>query len=297
MAFARRQLLQALLGGALLTRLPPLLAANAQSSGIVAINWAALETLLALGVTPLAGSDTGYYRRRMPTFALPPQVQDIGPFWEPNLELLQRLQPSLILTDPLAPVVDRALRSIAPTEIVDLYPSADPYARASALLLALGTRLDRVRAAQAYLAGVDRRLSELAARLASRPRPAVQVALVNADGRHATLYGRGSLIQSVLDRLGLRNGWQGRSNAMGVTLVGIERLAEAPDALLVCVELPTRLAELQRLRQEGTLWQALPAVRAGRVLTLPRFFPYGGVASALFLAEQLTSHLEEGGHV
>jgi iron complex transport system substrate-binding protein len=125
----------------------------------------------------------------------------------------------------------------------------------------------------------------------------VQVALVNADGRHATLYGRGSLIQAVLERLGLRNAWQGRSNAMGVTLVGIERLAEAPEALLVCVELPTRLAELQRLRQDGTLWQALPAVRAGHVLTLPRFFPYGGVASALFLAEQLTHHLEGVGHV
>lgn len=297
MIAARRQLVKGLLGGAVLTALPPLFADPAQPVPIVAINWAAMETLLALGVTPLAGSDTGYYRRRMPTYALPPQVQDIGPFWEPNLELLQRLQPSLILSDPLAPVVDRALRSIAPTEIVDLYPSADPYARASALLLALGARLDRVSAAQAYLAGVDRRLGELASRLASSPRPAVQVALVNADGRHATLYGRGSLIQSVLNRLGLRNGWQGRSNAMGVTLVGIERLAEAPDALLVCVELPTRLAELQRLRQDGTLWQALPAVRAGRVLTLPRFFPYGGVASALFLAEQLTTHLEGVRHV
>ncbi|AXA67765.1 ABC transporter substrate-binding protein [Pseudomonas oryzihabitans] len=297
MIFARRQLVKGLLGGALLSTLPPLFAAPAQQARIVAINWAALETLLALGVIPLAGSDTGYYRRRMPTFALPAQVQDIGPFWEPNLELLQRLQPSLILSDPLAPVVDRALRSIAPTEIVDLYPSADPYARASALLLTLGARLDRLQEAQAYLAEVDRRLGALAARLTASPRPPVQVALVNADGRHATLYGRGSLIQAVLERLGLRNAWQGRSNAMGVTLVGIERLAETPEALLVCVELPTRLAKLQHLRQDGTLWQALPAVRAGRVLTLPRFFPYGGVASALFLAEQLTLHLEGVGHV
>lgn len=52
----------------------------------------------------------------MPTMALPESVRDVGPYWEPNLELIQQLQPQLILSDPMTPTLQRRLNGIAPTE-------------------------------------------------------------------------------------------------------------------------------------------------------------------------------------
>ncbi|WAH62174.1 hypothetical protein LZ023_36840 (plasmid) [Pseudomonas silvicola] len=54
---------------------------------IVAINWAAAETLLSLGVTPLAISDSHYFRQRIPRPLLL-TAWDIGAVLGPNLEML-----------------------------------------------------------------------------------------------------------------------------------------------------------------------------------------------------------------
>ena len=293
MPLSRRQLLGQLgMGGLALAAGLPLRIRADPLRRVVAINWAAAETLLTLGIAPLAISDVGYYNRRMPTWPVKPPVLDIGPYWEPNLELLQQLAPELILCDPLPPTVDRALRSIAPTEVVDIYPTDQGvWHSASAFTLRLAERLDLESHAAAYLQVANERLEALAEQLAIRPQPPLCIAVLNQDGRHATVYGRNSMAQDVLDRLGLVNAWQGPSNAMGFSLTGVERLAETPDTHLLYIEIPTTSARLQSLRQPNALWDNLPSVRNGQSQPLGKFYPYGGVASALSLAERIADYL------
>lgn len=290
-SWRRRDCLQALL-------LAPLAFSHAvrgqplAAERIVAINWVAAELLLALGITPLALSDSGYFRRRIPQPPLPAAVADIGPYWEPNLEYLAQLRPSLILSDALAPAMMAAMQRIAPLEVVTVYPAADDaWQSLCRYLLALGERVNRLAVAQQLIAHGERRLADYRQQLAQRPRPAVCVAVLNQDGKHATVYGQHSLVQAVLDRLGLVNAWQQPVSSMGLANVGLDRLASLTDARLFYVELPTTTDRLRKVRQSGALWQHLPLVQQGNVVALPPFFPFGGVHTALRLADSLALRL------
>lgn len=298
MPLTRRHLLKRFtVGGLALTSgLPTMSLFAAPLQRIISINWAAAETLLTLGVTPLAISDGSYYSRRMPTAPLPPEVLDVGPYWEPNLELIKELSPQLILSDQMPPAIARSLQGIAPTEVVDVYPSAvSVWTSATGFMTRLAARIDRQQQAASWIAAGETRFAQLRAQLAQRPQPPICVAVLNQDGRHATVYGKNSMIQDVLDRLGLVNAWQGPSSAMGIALIGVERLAETPDAHLLYIEIPTTSARLQSLRQTNALWENLPAVRRGNTLALGKFFPYGAAASALNLAELIGTYLSHRG--
>ncbi len=64
---------------------------------VAALEWLPIELLLALGVTPLAVADVHNYNLWVAEPKLPATVVDVGQRTEPNLELLQQLQPSLVL--------------------------------------------------------------------------------------------------------------------------------------------------------------------------------------------------------
>ncbi|NIE98537.1 ABC transporter substrate-binding protein [Pantoea sp. Acro-805] len=260
---------------------------------IVAINWAAAETLLCLGVIPLAISDSRYFRRRIPHPVLPENVQDVGPFWEPNMEVLNALRPSLIISDNLSPPVMAKMNKIAPVEIFSVYAtSGDLWQALSDWTTQTGTRLDVASNATRWLQQAQREMRLFRQRLAHHSTLRVLVMLLDQDGKYATIYGKGSLADSVIHQLGLHNAWQKSVNAAHVARVRIEELADLSCDWLFYTELPTAMTRLMRTRQPNGLWRHLPIIAAGKVTRLEHFFPFGGQATALGLAAELTAALE-----
>ncbi len=260
---------------------------------IVAINWAAAETLLCLGVIPLAISDTRYFRLRIPRPALPDSVRDIGPFWEPNMEVLDALRPSLIISDSLSPGVMAKMATIAPVEIFSAgATSGELWQALGDWTTRMGARLDIASTAARWLQQVQTEMSGFRRRLANQPPLRVLVMVLDQDGKNATIYGSGSLADAVIRQLGLRNAWQHPVNAVHLSRVRIEELADLPCDWLFYTELPTAMTRLMRARQPDGLWQHLPMIAAGRATRLPHFFPFGSLATALGLAGELTAVLE-----
>ncbi|MBK0031185.1 ABC transporter substrate-binding protein [Erwinia sp. S43] len=260
---------------------------------IVAINWAAAETLLSIGITPLAISDTGYFRRRIPQPVLPDGVQDIGPFWEPNMELLDALRPSLIISDVLSAPVMAKMAAIAPLETVSgWYASGNPWQALHDWTQQTGRRLGADAAAARWLQRVKVEVNDLRQRLEARQQARVLAMVLDQDGKHATIYGSGSLADAVIRQLGLRNAWQKAVNAAHIARVRIEELADLPCDRLFYTELPTAMTRLMRARQPDGLWQQLPMVKSDRVTHLDHFFPFGGLATGLALAGDITRALE-----
>ncbi|WLD96307.1 ABC transporter substrate-binding protein [Agrobacterium leguminum] len=254
---------------------------------IAAIDWAAAESLLALGVTPRAVADTGYYNQRMPQ-ALPAETLDIGPFWEINLELLDRIRPDLILIGAPSLFMTPRLREIAPVEVVEEMVGEESYGRAAAILKQCGRAAGLPGStAEAFLAGIEREMDALAARI-DRMRP-VCILLPDQSGSRAMVYGNGSMPGSVINRLGLVNAWQGQTNASGFIQVGFEALMALEDAIFMQMEIPTLTHQTERVLANSQLWQRLPAVRRGRVNRLGQFYPFGGCLSTLHLAAALTA--------
>jgi iron complex transport system substrate-binding protein len=269
--------------------------ASANHSRIVAIDWAAAESLLALGVTPAAVSDTGYFRQRMPLL-LPDNVLDIGPFWEINRELLAEIAPDLILINSSSLIMTPDIARIGRVETVpEKIAAGDRYDLSIDILRHAGkaaglepSRMDAV-AAQ----GLEH-FDTLRARLPARSRR-VCVLLPDQTGRGVVVYGKGSLPDAVLRRLGLENAWQGPVNAAGVFQTGFDALFDMEEAIFVLIDIPALRQQTTRGLEKSALWQALSAVNQGRTHWIGQFYPFGGCISALHLAESMTAVLEGAG--
>nr|WP_246526863.1 ABC transporter substrate-binding protein [Plastoroseomonas hellenica] len=256
---------------------------------IAAVGWPAAQALLALGVPPLGVTEIRRYEQLVIEPALPSSTLELGLRFEPNLEQLQALAPDLILADASAGGILPRLRQIAP---VSLYawrgPQGVALPQARTGLRMLAGAIGRDAAGEACLAELDATLAR--ARDQLRPISGRHVFLVaEVLQQRMLMLGGGSLFQSVLDAIGLRNAWTGPTSAFGHALVSLDELAAAPDARLILTGRQGR--DWQDLAGDPIL-RHLPFVREGRVTVLPATLFYGGVPSATRLAQLLMQHLD-----
>jgi ABC-type Fe3+-hydroxamate transport system substrate-binding protein len=109
-----------------------------------------------------------------------------------------------------------------------------------------------------------------------------------SDNRHGWVADRNGLIQGVLVSLGLANAWRGDPSFWGFAVVGVDGLAAVGDAGIVYGAFG--LDDLRPVLH-SPIWQALPAVRSGRTGSIPGFWYFGGIATAVRLARQITDCL------
>ncbi|HDO1321746.1 TPA: ABC transporter substrate-binding protein [Aeromonas veronii] len=255
---------------------------------IATVDWTIAETLLALGVTPLAVGDAGPYQAWVGEPRLPAGVVDIGLRTQPNRELLAELKPDRILISPLAAPLAPTLSRIAPVSTITLYDGqTDLWQRLHEVTLTLARMVDKTAEGERLLAGLDRDLASMQARLPADLPPLLVVQFI--DERHVRVFGRHSLFDAVMTRLGLRNGWQEQTNDWGFSVVSIEQFMTLPTARLVVVD-PIPVGVSERLQEPG-LWQHLPLVRQAPVLHLPAVWSFGGVLAARRFAGQLSDAL------
>lgn len=288
---SRRRLLQ-------LAALSPLCASGFASASepvvdpgrIIALEWRPVELLMALGITPLAVAERENYRRWVVEPALSDKVIDVGLRNEPNMELLQRLNPSLFLVSQgFGPDIEPLTR-LAPFFASGFRDAQhQPLDAARRDLLLLGQRLNAISTAEQHLMHFDRELTAIAQRLRARaPRPLLLFSLL--DSRRALVMGNNSLFNDVLTQLGLTNAWQEETNFWGSAVVGIERLVryENVQALFFVQGSTALLDEVSR----SVLWQMMPFVRDKCWQTLPAVWFYGATFSALRFARLLAQALE-----
>jgi len=259
----------------------------ARPDRVACLEWTSSEMVVSLGVAPLAVADVQGYRDWVAGPALPPETIDLGSRGEPNLELLYELAPQLI-TGAYGYGLDEApFARIAPVFNVPFYDgTSTPYRQAEGETLKLGLRLGREAEAESLIRATAAAIAEAKALLAGQAgRPLAVVSMF--DDRHVRVYGKGSLLQDVLDRLGLENAWTGATSSWGFVTMGIEELVSIGEARLVSLDpIPPHV----RIRiDESTLWANLPCVRAGNVTTIPPVWPFGGLAAAARFAGLLAA--------
>ncbi|MFC7052575.1 ABC transporter substrate-binding protein [Hansschlegelia quercus] len=261
-------------------------AARAQAVGkrVVVLDWALTELALLLGVTPIAVAEAPYYRMRVATPDLPAEVADVGLRAQPNLALIASLKPDLIVRLRHYGPPQSRLEAIAPTLELAIYEADQrAYERATDALARMGEACGAADRTPIAMSRIDATLAHSRETLAPHfDRP---VLIANfADDRRADVFGRGSLFQSALERVGLSNAYGGPTNMWGFATLGLDRLARFDGARLVALSPgpPAALAQ-------SALWGALPAFRD--VVVLPPVWVYGGLASMMRFATLLSDAL------
>ena len=250
---------------------------------IVCLEWTSAEMVVSLGAAPLAVGDIRGYGDWVQGPALPQATIDLGSRSEPNLELLRELRPDLIVGAYGYGLDKSTFTRVAPIFNVPFYSGkAAPYAQAQQVTLQLGDLLGRRTEASKLVDRIEASIVQARATLAQKPqKPLCIVSMF--DDRHVRIYGAGSLLQNVLDRLGFVNAWTGATNEWGFSTVGIEELVAVGEAQLISLDPISPHIRIRIAR--SSLWANLPCVRNGQVRTIPPVWPFGGLAAAGRFAE------------
>lgn len=264
---------------------------------VAAIDWAALETTLLLGVGPVAATELVQFRQIAVEPEVPAAVADIGLRGMPNYEALRLAAPDLVLISNFYERQRGTLERIAPVLSLPVYePGVPPYARAAQATATLGRVLGRDGEARDAVARADEAIAGFRAALRDAPHRPVFVVSVG-DARHIRAFGADSMFGDVLGRLGFENAWRTATSYAAAAPLGIEALAQVPDAaVLVVAPVP---AEARRTLADSALWKALPMVRDGRVAMIAPVNHFGGLPAAVRfarLAAQALSGQGGGAH-
>ncbi|OYX12895.1 MAG: ABC transporter substrate-binding protein [Rhizobiales bacterium 32-66-8] len=298
---SRRALLGGLAAGGLLgPRTSACLAADTEvrsvpvpsPSRIVSMDFGLTETLIEMGLPPLAIPNPASWAQWVVEPALPPGILNLGTDREPNLELLSALKPDLIVTTPYLDAIAPLLQQFAPTRTFSVYapPAGAVYERSVAATSALAAAINRKSAGDDVIARAEAAMSLARGQLAAAGLAGRSLLIVNfLDTRHVRVYGPGSLFGDVLERCGLVNGWTRKTSYWGFSTVGIEELAQSPASSLVYLE-PISDDTLAKLAA-SPLWNSLSFVKAGRVHRLPPVLMFGMLPSAMRFARQISLSL------
>ncbi|ONG49766.1 hypothetical protein BKE38_20235 [Pseudoroseomonas deserti] len=266
--------------------------AGAATPRLASLDLALTEALLTLGVTPLAVANLPLYRRLVGDPVLPEGVIELGPQQEPNLELLQALRPDRILAADWQAGGLRRVSSSFSTSFLSVFAAdGDALAQAARLLRAVATLSGTD--AEPIIAEATTGIADAALSVQGLDDRPVLLFRLMEDARNMAVFGSRGMPGGVLARLGLRNAWQGRQNAAGVASAGIEALASMPEARLIHFDRGAETARALSRLEVSRFWQALPALRQGRIAAMPVIYPNGGLASAGRLARQIAARLPE----
>jgi iron complex transport system substrate-binding protein len=257
---------------------------------IAVVDWAMLETLLALDIVPVAATELVQFRKVAVEPPVPEQVADLGLRGSPNFEMLRLSNPDLIISSRWFTWVQDNLEQIAPVASYSVYePGRSPYASAERITLALGEALGRKPQAESYVEDASLEIAQASRRVANKTRP---VFLINlGDARHFRVFGHDSMFGDVLQRLRFRNAWSEPTSYAAAAPISLEALAEVPDASIAIISpIPP---DAQSTLANSPLWKAFPAVREGRVVALPPVNPFGALPAARRFARVLSVALSK----
>lgn len=260
---------------------------------VVVLDTGELDTVLALGVTPVGAVRTdvssglpGYLEEGG---ADPAEIAEVGTIGEPDLEAIAALDPDLILSNTArhTELYDQ-LQAIAPTVMGE--GVGETWKQN---LLVYAEALGRQDEGAELLTEYRARAAEVGA-LFGDP-AALEVSIVRFVGTgSARLYGEGSFIGTVLADAGLAHPEVQRTEETFVE-VGPEEITQAEGDLLFYAaygaEGESELAGLT----SGGLWQSLPAVQRGDAVPVEddRWFLAIGPLGAGLVLDDLTEVAEQ----
>ncbi|MFQ1047385.1 iron-siderophore ABC transporter substrate-binding protein [Avibacterium paragallinarum] len=256
---------------------------------VATLDWTVAETLLGLGVSPVAVGDKQSYQNWVSEPALPQSAVDLGTRLQPNKELLAQLEIAHFPNGDMYFATAQAnlpyLSPVKAVERVNFYQAGDFWQNQLNATRQLAQNVGV--APQPLISETEAIFAAHKAQLAPfQPRPLLIVQFI--DARHLRVYGEQSLPGAVLSHLGLQNAWQQAVNLWGFSQISLNQLAQFPNAKLVVIKpypqnVPTELAN-------NSLWKQLPLAKDP--LILPAIWTFGALPSAQRLAVALSQGLQ-----
>lgn len=264
---------------------------------VVALNWDILEQVLALDVVPIAAPNLPAYRQWVVNPVAPDEIQDIGTRAEPNLEMIARLKPDVILAASTQQDLLPLLKQIAPVIYLPNFSEKENAAQTAIHHYRLIAKLlGKTELAEKRLQQMDKSFEALRKKIENQypqhqQKPLEVVVMRFASLNSVFMTTENSTAQYVLEKLGLTNPIHIGPRAWGIKQERINRLQYVEDGYVLYIHPFPAEAQLKQSR----LWQAMPFVQNNHVNSVRPVWTYGGAMSLLYMAEAITDSLLELG--
>lgn len=254
---------------------------------VATIDWTQTETLLALGIHPIAAAQVTDYNAWVKAPEIPADTVDLGLRLQPNLERLSELKPDRIFISPMFQSLEPQLSRIAPVTNIELYKKSNISWQALkdfTRTIALQTKTES--AAELLINKSAAKLAQLAQDIPANTPNLIMIQFM--DARHVRVFGENSMYKVAANQLGLDSAWLGKTNAWGFSLVGIDKLNGIKGQLVVIDPLP---AGVEQHLQNDQFWQYLVKQTGYSVLEVPPVWSFGAIPSTVRFATLLTDRL------
>ncbi|VEP13351.1 Periplasmic binding protein [Hyella patelloides LEGE 07179] len=258
-----------------------------RSQRVLALDNIALDSILALGVKPIAAlynENTGQFpvhlRDRISGVTKLPSEQQ-------NIEEIASLNPDLILGGKNVEQVYKLLSQIAPTIVLAEGGNAEWKEQ----LKLTGNILGQSEEAEKILQEYDRRLAEFRAEIGDEVR-SIEVSVVRIFPDRIRLYQRGSFSGEILAEAGLSRPPAQDSERLWRE-VSRERIQDADGDVIFVWSLGKEAEQALNQLQDDPLWSQLEAVQQGRVYEVPGYWIGSGPLAANAVIDDLFTHLTQ----
>lgn len=266
---------------------------------IVALTWSQAEILLTLGVTPVGVATVPGYRKWQSNYPpLPESVVDVGHRGNPNLDVIARLQPDLILGYNFRHQNQlQRLQGIAPTLLYRQYPStADPDFRYFQQMLRitrdLGRLLQREQEADIAIETMQAAITTARTRLAAaglQDQPVVLGKFVGM-GMGLRVFSDSSMAADIANQLGLSNQWHQGLPGRDFTHIQLPQMLALGNCHLIIFGDDS---DETSVMQHSAIWPQLEFVKNNRLYRVKNSWGFGGPASASRMAQRISKALLE----
>jgi iron complex transport system substrate-binding protein len=259
----------------------------APATRVVGLEWGEIEMLASLGVMPVGAADVKGYATWVTAQRLDPSVKDVGTRGEPSIDAIVALEPDLVVmeADGLDAQVAQ-LEKVVPVLVTKGSDASRNLDRMREDLTMIATAVGREQEADRLIADLDTALADGKRKLADAGAAGKPFAMADGWKEGSTvsirMFGPGSLVSQVAQRLGLRNAWTGKVDPMwGLGQTDVEGVGALEDA---DVRFFYNASDGTDVFADGltgnAIWDALPFVRGGQVHKLPDgIWTFGGPAS------------------
>lgn len=258
---------------------------------VIALNWDILEQVLALDVVPIGAPNLPAYRQWVVNPIAPEGIQDIGTRAEPNLEMIARLKPDVILAASTQKDILPLLKQIAPVVYLPNFSEKENAAKTAISHYRLIAKLlGKDDLAEERLQKMHSSFAQMRSKIQSKFSQPLEVVVMRFSSLNSVfLTTENSTAQYVLEKLGLSNPIPIASRAWGIKQERINRLQYVENGYVLYIHPFPAEEQLEHSR----LWQAMPFVKKNHVNSVRSVWTYGGAMSLLYMAEAITDSLLE----
>jgi iron complex transport system substrate-binding protein len=271
---------------------------DAPATDVVALEWNAVESLVALGVMPVGVADVKGYGDYVVAAPLDEGVTDVGGRGEPSVDAIAGLAPDLVVsTNDLDESVIAQIEEIAPVLVLRGANAADGIGQMETNLEQMAELTGTGDVAAQLETDLDETIGAAKSTLTDAGIAGDSFALSDAFADGGQIYIRpylaGSLLSDVAEEMGLVNGWEGEGDAdYGLGSSDVEGLTTLPDDVhflhLGAVDGDPYANELA----DNEIWTGLPFVKSGDVHRLaPGIWGFGGPASMTMFVDEVVAAL------